>query len=641
MTKRRTSQREAHEARARAGKTLFGRSICSALFPGEINVTINCGFATSKCESVCVYRGANGNLFVGAYDNGMNHRIVAPVMLLSLFIAVEGCGGSSTTNADASVLDAAQDASHIAADGALQDATATSDSSATADAQSADAGPTDDPMPYVSSYYGKLATLTAGGTIDWNDDGTVDTTVTVADDGTHTIVRAGHHGMPLQTIVVSSDGSIEITGDYNENGITDFHATGVSTPTDATWSETNDDDFDGAFDRGRTSVYTPTSNGGLMESRSDLAPYWFPMDHQSLLAPEQVTLKFAQEECGPPDAPAANMTTEPTDACDTAIDTALAAINPLVAHQHVNYPYPGLMLPGGAAPTIDIEIGGDSSCETDSANRISRVLPMAIRELTKGLNRWNGPENDIVALRFAQRRLVIGCTTNTVCSFGASTDTYGVNPDTGVSSKNVVRMIINTAAHSLADDIGLEEVLIHELFHFAGFVHHGDREQYGLDHVYACGRHLNFCRRGSFQSVKQLGFYNSAFDCSECAEPEFRILCGDIQTIHTNEKSCMSDPRPTSIASQCEDSGGCLVDGLSCQHTSGGYCNFTKVIPSDRRGVMDYDNAGCVLACPSGFHAGAMCAPGLQDSFATWRAAPTLSPLRCMPFHDDQHACTY
>jgi hypothetical protein len=244
-------------------------------------------------------------------------------------------------------------------------------------------------------------------------------------------------------------------------------------------------------------------------------------------------------------------------------------------------------------------------------------------------------------MALATRTLYIGCVhLVTACGIGASTDTYGHDQRTRRNDwYGTVRMGLNMNSPNYGNDIGLEEVLIHELQHFAGVDHDGDRARWGLDSVYACGRHLNFCRRGSFQSVMNTANLDSAYDCAECAEPERAHRCGDPQHVNMRRPQCIDDPGP--LAPSC----GSLVCpagyGTSCLHTETDYCNFEPILAAERSGPADNDSSGCAYACPPGMSPYAPCAAGASmDSFDDWRTGPFVR-FRCMRFADDQHACAY
>jgi len=227
-----------------------------------------------------------------------------------------------------------------------------------------------------------------------------------------------------------------------------------------------------------------------------------------------------------------------------------------------------------------VKNGQPGACSDGDALKLARAVRNAVADIQclKDLNPGFALQLEEA---LAEHQLKIACG-NRCAGTNATTDTggswIGMITDRPWS---YYRSNVNPG-RTLSDDRVAEQIMLHELMHFAGIKHAGDESgNGGTDEIYSCGRHCAKC--GSYGLGGSSADADLAKDCAACADAANKNKCGretaDVQTCEPNYTVCHG---AIGVNRLCDD----------CLQSEPRYCDHSS-IPGALR------TAFCCLRCPT------------------------------------------
>lgn len=410
----------------------------------------------------------------------------------------------------------------------------------------------------------------------YRDGGTLDVTGT----GTLTVAVDSTSGYRIERMKLSNGGFINasftdsdhlsVVGDLNGDGIEDYRYAQVHNGAGSTNSQDTSEDttFGGTFDRFTTQVYDPATQSFSFRVEQLVVG---ADGGSSRVVVENRTFSRKVQAAGPP-----------SPGCDE-LDGF-----PSGDTQSQWYPF------GTANTRVRIlNDGSTNTCDLAQAQRIARVLRKAVDDARNCLAAANPLLAHALVDALASRDLRISCMPSCTKNGGAvlaTTDQGGMLSDPyswfGTTLGNQ-RTGLNLDAIG-GDDGALEDVLIHELLHWAGDPHKGgDDGNGGRDDVYGCGRYCSRCPSAFVTTAP--ASHTAAADCAQCSANDRKSSCG-LQTWNV-DADCTQ-------GALCHGAPGANTFCTSCQGTINKYCDGTAV-----PGTPVPANELCcpANACPSGF----------------------------------------
>jgi hypothetical protein len=269
----------------------------------------------------------------------------------------------------------------------------------------------------------------------------------------------------------------------------------------------------------------------------------------------------------------------PHDACTDELD-GFPSVNAYNGSKY--YPL------GHDNTNISIFDNGSGTCSVAQAQEIAKVFRQAISDLKGCLAQTNLQKASQLDNALASYSLAINCggnCTDNGSSVLATTDLpwsplhfNGYFP--GLLGNQ--RMGLNMDYLSAQGDGALEDVMAHELLHWAGVAHDSDAtELSGKDGVYGCGRYCTGCPGKSVTT----GAGDFSADCARCADGAHKAQCGT--KTDTQDGQCSDAP----ICTTQFGTSPCQL----CRNGINKYCDDTTA--PGGQGFL------CCEQCPSGLDA--------------------------------------
>jgi hypothetical protein len=545
--------------------------------------------------------------------------------------AVAGDSAADGPAGDTGMGDVGPDAPADGHDGAPPDLTPDAPADAAADGSPdapvdapADApadGPVDAPPADATSVvftpitYPLLSQLVAyeqGGTIDVDGDGVADLTITIAPDGTRTVVLEGPKG-PTGQIV--DHGPDDIDAGYDQDADGRIDRTYRRTRSGATTTEvtTIDTNLDGVMDRRETTVSTDlvplqsTSTSTIETLR--LLPDGSGRDFQ---VDSTFTTDGFEFQCAPPPPPPPGTGAVKTGVCLPASDlpttwaTARAVSQLLVADR----------------PNIRGLQLGKEACSTTRLLQLQAGL-MALNNHLPRLHAINDENLEVIMRGLADHDLLITCDIVVESSTDPADEPCTVQlkivghttKDDAFGTGDRRYAIIHLADSTFAHPAGIEETLIHELLHLGGKKHMTSENGEGQrDEIYACGRYTSRC------AGRRQGFYlgaaseaSSPRDSALCALPINKHMFGTAKVIHRSE-DCFTERVPFQPMPALTCDMPAVVQCGCCREQVPVYCDSSPELDTERLGTGDTYNYVCCESCPGITQQnGGTCLPTGQD----------------------------
>ncbi len=389
----------------------------------------------------------------------------------------------------------------------------------------------------------EMAKLKAGQPADLDGDGKVETTRTVASDGSVTMT-VDQDGDGNAEFVLQTDGASLISQvvDADSDGQIELEITSESSPDLEVIIRSEDTDLDGQVNRRLT-----------WETKSATR------DEQTLT--EQVDL-------------------------DGDGDVDQTTTETLAKSRNTGDCWGGGGFPSGSTgqPVFNDMIrvvSGSSSgqCSGADASSIAAAVDCAMSRGTLCLANTNTNQyNSLMAAGMGETKRALDIACGNSCAGGiANTESWSRWAIYGS------RMNINPSEWHKLDAAGQCNIMLHELLHWAGdqgAADHDKKEGPGNDEVYSCGRYCGGCSDAGHGSPG-----NSAVDCALCADtPERKKQCGVKKQF--KERPCNGD-----LAGVCHSGLACIAGNCTT-------CGAYKVETCDGKQVSD--EASCCAVCPDG-----------------------------------------
>jgi hypothetical protein len=479
-----------------------------------------------------------------------------------------------------------------------------------------DAGALD---PSLARWFAQLAAYRTGGSVDHDGDGHIDTVVRVDPDGTRTLtimrpVGTGENGR----IVIHPDGTHTATDDSDGNGRAEHTLEQTLVGTTLTDVERWDDDQDGVWDRRVTQTITGVGSDdphftAVTENSTPQGagePLWSEVfrgsggshqnqtcDQLGAAAVRAAGLALSADGGTDAGADAARDVGARADAAVACTPAACTSGSDGVDAQMHAGAGPVTNSAASSIPNVRIVDVGPTACDAAQTSRLDTQLLRVLADMRTRIRVFNPFAWEIMSDALANRVLVIGCGN---CAAGATTQWQRI-VSAGANVINMTVAPLSLCRH--ADE--LEEILTHEMFHFAGFNHtdNGGGEE-GKDFIYACGRFNVHCRSYDppttwYQTARIM---DSSRDCARCNDRAHRRTCGPLIQVQRPLQRNIVELAPGSPLSTdicTNDSGGratCLC-GLETQWV---YCDRTPPLNSDRA-IFQLNRISTCLSCPPAF----------------------------------------
>ena len=208
-------------------------------------------------------------------------------------------------------------------------------------------------------------------------------------------------------------------------------------------------------------------------------------------------------------------------------------------------------------PAIQVISNGEPSAGTeDQPRQLVRVIKNAIRDAAGCLVSANPAVAAQLRTAIATRPLNVACG-NPCAKYLATTDLptgewtvlttweAGFRGAFGLTQRMNIRRDTVLDGHS---DLEVEEVVLHELLHFAGVPHTTTGPATGRDRVYGCGRYctgFGGCKSGHMTKGGENTPESFAWDCFECADTTSRRdACGVMLEVEAaSPADCCADDK--------------------------------------------------------------------------------------------------
>lgn len=452
------------------------------------------------------------------------------------------------------------------------------------------------PSALAARTLAELAVYRNGGTFDDDGDGTNDTTVTVAADGTITTVVTNAHGERLRTVWHSVD-DYTVTGDQNGDGAIDERITSsvASSVVRRVWER--DRDHDGVFDW-RNTVQTDLS---------------MPQPH-----PRTSTVEERLVPAG--GGTRQYVTTNIDDA--TMSSTACAPAMPVQNggapgmpprcwysdipfdrfSSFATYVTPNSLTLPSSGDSIHYMTGGSMHCTSRQIAIIAQAVDYALGEGLDRIGSINTTYHGEILRSLASSQLVIGCGGYPSC---VPASVVGFTTEPGTHAFDDVPSGIISLSPGLLNygPQAVAEIVLHEWLHYAGHGHTPDALSGagGRDFIYSCGRFGNQWR-GYPRFRSENTEPSSARDAAMCADDSHKQLFGtqvvllesDVIATETAPGAQQSYPPICTTDRMVAPTGGCTCAEINTYT----YCDQSLIPPAQRMSGM-LNALFCCETCPA------------------------------------------
>ncbi len=392
--------------------------------------------------------------------------------------------------------------------------------------------------------------LVNGGDADFDGNGVVDATTTRDGDSRKT-VYFGAPGKARLTIVTRGS-AVDVQGDFNEDGTADFHHTGATVGETRTQKSTWDTDFDGVVDETETMTFIGAlGRGGAVRL-------------------------VARHERRVHDPATGDAKVVVSERDDLAIDGS--------GDQHLldEFPKSGTLVPVDETHT-KMQVYDESTtggCDKDQQRQIREAMENFEAHQMECIRSSN--TTAAAALRFATRERNIEIACAPAPKGWAASDVGPMLGEDETRSSYRLNLVAKTF-----DQKVLEETLLHELMHVAGYAHIDDAARdAATDRVNSCAIYCTKCTWNGKPSER------AATDCARCSEPGKKAACGVAK--FTKATGPCHVPRLAACVGQTS-----VADCQDCVYGVERYCDLTTA----PRGPVPV----CCLECPGGFEMNLKC----------------------------------
>lgn len=496
----------------------------------------------------------------------------------------------------------------VAIDGAM-DAASPTDAPLTADAADAsDASSTGDGgavgdatfMGWGSEMESWIRTYQVGGTIDFDHDGRTDVTITLASDGTQTIVVPGARG-PRVRATVRSAVEYDETADDNADGTMDITRHGSIEAGVPVQVEVSDANFDGTPDHRVTSRPHATTVEDWIVPATGGARQWV------------VTHSFQRQgdfhagavpPC-PPDPPVPRMPDPPTSAYPCS---ALGCSHRCFLRDRIALDAAaefGVSTVPDAAVRILTRGAPTFACTVDQ----KRTLELALLSVGADLERLraiNPDRHNQILTKLSRVRLYFGCGIPSCVPGSTIAWTEAPRHEVYTDPTIATIMIRGGAGGPLVlpnptiRNAATREIIEHELFHLVEGHEEDSNGNEARDHIYACPRYQVQWAAGLTFYLGTVAQASSARDAALCASMDHKAAFGVASAnLRTSDGyfeitpgtrmdvplcSVSSRDSPTAMAT-------CSVETFITD------CDQTPV-PAAMRSLAQRHEVACTLGCP-------------------------------------------
>lgn len=399
-----------------------------------------------------------------------------------------------------------------------------------------------------------MGALADGGAADLDGDGTLDVSTTTDALGHRTRTFTEPDGSTLVVTYVDAD-HLTAAGDLNGDGTVDLQIAQTHTSGSTVVEERQQDtDFDSNLDATQTRTY---DLGAQTLSVHTTAPVIEPDGGLGTTATDYTSSLHMN-----------------AGSCDE-----LDGFPSLIAYTgHVSFPF------GSGVHVAILDDGSSNTCTSAQGTRVAHALQNAVNDALHCLAAANPELHAELVSALADRGWTLSCTSACTAAL-ATTDLGGdfTDPNSWFG-ETLGNQRTGLNMNAIGDDDGaLEDVLIHEMLHWAGDPHDdASTESNGHDQVYGCGRYCSKCP-GAASTV---GAGNAAADCARCSDAAHKADCG-IVTAQQNG-GCPQD------VALCHAGLGGNSPCDSCQNSVDQYCDGSS-IPGQLPSFV------CCNSCPSGY----------------------------------------
>jgi hypothetical protein len=486
-----------------------------------------------------------------------------------------------------------------ASDGAVNDVTASDVTASDAPVGDVGAGG-EGGGGFGAELEGWIQVYQRGGTLDFDRDGRVDTTVTVAPDGTQTIVVAGTRGPRVRSVVRSLD-DYETRVDDNDDGTFDITRTSSTIAGVTARVETRDRNFDGTPDLRVTQTRTTAMVEEFMRPRTGGAPRWVITRAGNGL---NDYVSPSVTSCTPPADIA-----PPTPGPSTPPATGFCGTGCSMRCFYDNRAALEASSVGGftSLPSTSVRLlnRGMAACSAEQMTRINTALVAVGQDLAR-IRSINAAYVDEILTSLSRVRLFVGCAipacapTNTLAWTQAWRHRVWEDPSTATVLLNPSTLNLTNAA---VRGPAVRELLVHELFHLSES--HEDYES--TNNGYEARDHIYACARFAVRWAAGLEFYlgttrqaSSARDAATCASMDHKRAYG------VGSANLRTDRFFVEILPGAEmDVPVCSIDAMTMPAsqpdcavvTYQTYCDQTPV-PAAERNLAQRHQGACTTRCP-------------------------------------------
>lgn len=458
---------------------------------------------------------------------------------------------------------------------------------------------------------GWLEVYRHGGTIDYDRDGRVDVTVTVAADGTQTIVVAGPRGPRVRTTMRSSvdyDESVDDNGDGTMD-ITRHASVVAGVPTTVVTSDRN---VDGTPDHRVTQTPHTSTVEDWLPNAARTASSWVVTSSQVLRGDFQTFTPCPPMPPLPP-APEPPTPTGPLDYC-SARDCSLRCLTRSRTVLDAVSDPTASTTPGAA---VRILTHGDPSyaCTSTQAHAIELALVAAAADLER-IRQVNPDRHNRLMEQLSRVQLYIGC--GMPACVGTSIDAWTEGPRHRVWGDTTTAAMFLYAGPGSALNLpnasvrgpAVRELIEHEFFHLFESHEDGGSGFEQRDHIYGCSRLAVQWRAGFEYYLGVASQASSARDAAACAsldnKPRYGVGRANLRTgrnFFETAPGAEMEPPLCSVDDHTDPSElpTCAIETFSV------YCDQT-LVPTPLRALSQLHQTACTLVCPPGTpYQGARC----------------------------------
>ncbi len=430
-----------------------------------------------------------------------------------------------------------------------------------------------------------------GGTIDSHGDGVQDTTVTVAPDGTRTIVLTNAKG-ERQRIVEHSVDEWTLTGDQDGDGKTDERMTSSRAGSVVTRVWERDTNRDGTWGWRETAV---TTLGGASRpvTETTVEEWLVPSGG----GPRQFVVTSIQNDVNPVLACAPPTPPTPPDPDAGGGDPCWFPGIPIDGASFANQVEPNSLPIVADHGEFRIMTSGPLACDAAKYKTIVDAFNTAIGDGLKRIGDINDGRASLFWKAFAQGPEMIGC--GLLAGNCGSPPAAASWPPTKHAFDDVNGSIVTISPTTIARGTdSVVEALLHEWGHNSGFGHQPPPEGLYRDWIYACGRYGAKWLGKAISNAEP----SSARDAAMCADDGHKLQFGTQQIeVETDQYGVEKAP------GNMDNKPWCATDSMSppTGQCSCGvmnlltYCDETP-IPAWERSPIQNNVAAWCSHCPAG-----------------------------------------